>query len=114
MKHKTVPKALLKDFKGNGSEFSHNTKAVIDCTCPDNNIYSFNGSAISQHGVTIPLDENNFVLRGCSLRNTNYIYGVITYTGHETKTMLNSVKARPKKSKIERLMNKQIIGIFLM
>lgn len=78
----------------------------MDCTCPDQNIYAFNGNTVLSNGKTIPLDENNFILRGCSLRNTCYIYGVITYTGHETKTMLNSVKARPKKSKIERLMNK--------
>ena len=27
------------------------------------------------------LNDQNFILRGCSLRNTNHIYGLISYTG---------------------------------
>lgn len=30
---------------------------------------------------TIPFDSSNFVLRGCSLRNTKKIVGLICYTG---------------------------------
>jgi phospholipid-transporting ATPase len=26
-----------------------------------------------------------FLLQGCSLRNTEYIVGVVVFTGHETK-----------------------------
>ncbi len=40
------------------------------------------------------LSNNNFILRGCSLRNTKYVYGVVSYTGHSTKIMLNSVNSR--------------------
>lgn len=29
----------------------------------------------------IPLDSSNFVLRGCSLKNTKNIIGLIAYTG---------------------------------
>jgi len=63
--------------------------------------------------MKIPLDNSNFVLRGCSLRNTHYIIGIISYTGHETKIMLNSTKARAKRSKLESAMNKQIIIVFI-
>jgi hypothetical protein len=41
----------------------------------------FLGSITAQEGEKMPLDANNFVLRGCSLRNTDWIYGLITYTG---------------------------------
>lgn len=64
-------------------------------------------------GMKIPLDNTNFLLRGCSLRNTHFIIGVVAYTGHESKIMLNSTKARAKDSKLQRLMNKQIIIVFL-
>jgi len=30
---------------------------------------------------SIALGEQNFVLRGCSLKNTEYIIGVVAYTG---------------------------------
>jgi phospholipid-transporting ATPase len=33
------------------------------------------------------------VLRGCSLKNTDWIEGVIIFTGHETKLMQNSTAA---------------------
>ena len=54
------------------------------------------------------------VLRGSSLRNCEWIYGIAIYTGHDTKVMMNSSKSRPKKSKIERATNKYIfISIFV-
>jgi phospholipid-transporting ATPase len=46
----------------------------------------------------ISISNNNFILRGSSLRNTEFIYGLVTYTGHDTKIMKNSFKARAKKS----------------
>ena len=33
----------------------------------------------------IPLSNDNVVLRGMSLRNTEMIIGIVVYTGHETK-----------------------------
>ena len=53
----------------------------------------------------IPLDASNLILRGCSLKNTEFIIGLVCYTGHDTKIMLNSVKSKPKKSKLEIFMN---------
>ena len=44
--------------------------------------------------------------------NTRYVIGVVVYTGHDSKIMLNSVKARPKKSELEVTMNYMIIIIF--
>ena len=35
------------------------------------------------------LDYNNLLLRGSSLRNTEYIFGIVIYVGHNTKIMLN-------------------------
>jgi len=61
----------------------------------------------------IPLDADQFLLRGSSLRNTGFILGIAIYTGHDTKVMKNSARSRPKQSKIEKAMNKYImISIF--
>jgi phospholipid-transporting ATPase len=57
---------------------------------------------------TINVEYNNFLLRGSSLRNTEFIYGIVVYTGHSTKIMLNSLNARSKQSKVFRIMNKQL------
>lgn len=61
----------------------------------------------------INLDYNNIVLRGSSLRNTDYIYGIVVYAGHNTKIMLNSLNARNKQSKVFRIMNSQLKLILL-
>lgn len=54
------------------------------------------------------------LLRGASLKNTDYIFGVVCFTGHDTKIMKNSSSARTKRSKIERMTNSQIIAVFIM
>jgi len=68
----------------------------------------------SQEGLSIPLDANQFLLRGSSLRNTDYIYGVVVYTGHDSKIMKNSPNCRNKLSKIEKKTNKLIIYALLI
>ena len=61
----------------------------------------------------ISIDIDSFLLRGCSLCQTDFIYGLVVYVGHDTKIMKNSPKARTKISSIEGIMNKQIIFIFI-
>ena len=52
----------------------------------------------------VSVDINNVLLRGCKLCNTKWILGLAIYTGHETKIMKNSFKARAKKSMLEKIM----------
>lgn len=53
------------------------------------------------------------LLRGCSLQNTDYVYGIVVYTGHETKIMLNSKQAPSKSSNVLKKMNKILYTVFL-
>jgi magnesium-transporting ATPase (P-type) len=46
------------------------------------------------------VDNNNVVLRGCRLKITLWVTGVVIYTGVDSKIMLNSNKARQKKSRL--------------
>jgi len=43
------------------------------------------------------------------LRNTEWVTGIAVFTGHETKIMKNSARARPKKSKVEIITNAYIV-----
>src|SRR3990167_2827046 len=74
-------------------------------------LYSFKGS-LTHKGTKIPLNSNNFLLRGCILRNTEYVIGVVTHTGHQTRVMLNSIRARPKKSTLEVDTGKSVLVTF--
>jgi len=61
------------------------------------------------------LSNTQMLLRGAMLRNTEWIYGVAVYTGHESKLMKNANKAPLKMSNVDRTTNTQVsrIGIHL-
>jgi len=59
----------------------------------------------------LSLDVDNILLRGSSLKNTEYIYGVVIFTGHDTKVMRNSANPKYKFSKLEHMTNRAILAI---
>jgi magnesium-transporting ATPase (P-type) len=44
----------------------------------------------SEGAKPVPLDASNLLLRGCALRNTEWVVGVVAYAGADTKAMLNN------------------------
>ena len=56
---------------------------------PTIDLYTFVGK-LRVSGKTYPLGIDNFLLKGANLKNTEWIVGLIVYTGNETKIMLNS------------------------
>ena len=54
----------------------------------------------------------HFALRGCSLRNTAWVTGLVTYVGKDTRIMRNSAASRIKKSNLENQTSLQIFFIF--
>jgi phospholipid-transporting ATPase len=62
----------------------------------------------------VSLNVENVLLRGSSLKNTEWIVGFVIYAGHQTKIMMNSANSRFKMSTIEKGTNKQIILIFIV
>jgi magnesium-transporting ATPase (P-type) len=76
-------------------------------------IYKFEG-VIKINDTTISLDHENLLLRGMSLKNTDFIYGLVIFTGHETKVMKNSEEATYKSSRLELLTNKTIKLVLLV
>ena len=63
---------------------------------------------------SIIIDSQNFLLRGCSLRQTESVLCFVVYTGKNTKIMQNSPGARSKTSSLEKRMNQQIKYIFFL
>jgi magnesium-transporting ATPase (P-type) len=60
------------------------------------------------------LNAENLVLRGMSLRNTECITGVVVYTGHETKILMNSAEARYKKSRLDVFTDNAVKWLFFI
>ncbi|BHF63667.1 Probable phospholipid-transporting ATPase VB [Sparganum proliferum] len=58
--------------------------------------------------------KENLLLRGCILRNTDSVEGMVIYAGRETKAVLNNSGRKFKRSKLERRINKDIIWCVLI
>lgn len=85
-------------------------RATIKCEDPNANLYSFIGS-LDYRGKQHPLSSQQLLLRESKLRNTDFIFGVSIFTGHDTKAIQNSVSAPSKRSTMER--RTDIIVFFL-
>ncbi|KAF5933820.1 hypothetical protein HYC85_029991 [Camellia sinensis] len=88
-----------------------NFKAVIRCEDPNANLYSFVGS-LEIEEQQFPLTIQQLLLRGSKLKNTDYIYGVVIFTGHDTKVMQNSTAPPSKRSRIEKRTDKLVYLLF--
>lgn len=94
--------ATFKDFTGK-----------IYCEDPNPNLYTFVGNFEYDRQI-YPLDPNQILLRDSKLRNTAYAYGVVIFTGHDSKVMQNATKSPSKRSRIERKMDKIIYILFTL
>lgn len=50
----------------------------------------------------------NTILRGCQLRNTAWVLGVVMYTGKETKVAMNTKPTPSKLSTLDKLLNRAL------
>ncbi|KAG1469481.1 hypothetical protein G6F56_003232 [Rhizopus delemar] len=99
-------------------------KFYIESEPPHVNIYQYNavlkwqvdGTEIVRSGVSHEKSDavtyNNILLRGCTLRNTQWVIGVVVYTGRETKIMLNTGRTPSKRSKITKATNPHVFVNF--
>ncbi|KAK4782668.1 hypothetical protein SAY86_007042 [Trapa natans] len=86
-------------------------KAIIRCEDPNENLYSFVGN-LQYSGKEYPLSLKQILLRDSKLKNTDYVHGVVVFTGHDTKVMKNATDPPSKRSKIERRMDRVIYVLF--
>ena len=120
LKNKQANPKFKKKIK-NDEDLS-NLKYVCVTKPPNEYIYKFEATLykineekkIKNKDKFILMDNKSFLLRGCTLRQTDYIIGVAIYVGENTKTMINAPKVKPKHSSVEQIMNKQIIIVFII
>lgn len=70
------------------------------------------GSVQCNANPPVAVDSRHLLLRGSQLCNTTWAVGVVVYTGHQSKLVLNSRKVPSKLSFMERTMNKLVSVIF--
>jgi phospholipid-translocating ATPase len=86
----------------------------VESELPHANLFSFNGVLKSfrdsestnkdpQSSASISID--NLLLRGCTLKNTAWVIGLVVFTGDDTKIMMNSGITPSKRSRITQQLN---------
>ncbi|KAF2634031.1 phospholipid-transporting ATPase-like protein [Massarina eburnea CBS 473.64] len=79
---------------------------------PNSSLYTYEATMTIAAGggeKELPLQPDQLLLRGATLRNTPWIHGVVVFTGHETKLMRNATATPIKTTAVERMVNKQIL-----
>ena len=99
------------------ASFNHiRIEGIIQCDLPNPSLYMLNGRTnmrLNGIGNEFPLDAKNLLLKGAKLRNTEWVIGIVLYTGHNCKLMKNAKDPIIKMSSVESLLNKLLIGILI-
>ncbi|XP_017692472.1 PREDICTED: phospholipid-transporting ATPase IK [Lepidothrix coronata] len=106
--------ALLVTHQELGSEESMAAfDGRVTCEEPNSRMHSFTGT-LEWRGQTHSLDSERILLRGCRIRNTDVCYGLVIYAGFDSKIMRNCGKIKQKKTKLDRMMDRLVVVIFLL
>ena len=85
----------------------------VQCEPPNNRLYKFVGTiTLNNTPDQVPIGPDQLLLRGAQLRNTPWIYGLVVYTGHDSKLLRNATAAPIKRSNVDVVTNRQIVLLF--
>lgn len=101
------------------------TNFRLESEPPHANLYSYSGAVrwmqkdaahpgAEPKEMAEPVGINNMLLRGCTLRNTDWIVGIVAFTGEETKIMLNSGITPTKRAQVSKDLNGNVLYNFVI
>nr|XP_061836890.1 phospholipid-transporting ATPase ID-like [Nerophis lumbriciformis]XP_061836891.1 phospholipid-transporting ATPase ID-like [Nerophis lumbriciformis] len=97
---------------GGSIEALANFKGEIRCEPPNNQLDKFKGT-LTADGQMYSLDHDKVLLRGCTLRNTEWCFGLVIFGGPDTKLMQNSGKTTFKRTSVDHLMDVLVLCVFV-
>ncbi|XP_053756746.1 phospholipid-transporting ATPase IB-like isoform X3 [Panthera pardus] len=108
-----IRQALLETAEMQTEQLS-SLSGKIECEGPNRHFNTFIGTLYLNGKSPVAVGPDQVLLRGTQLKNTQWILGVVVYTGSETKFMQNSIKLPLKRSTVEKVTNVQILVLFLL
>ncbi|PHJ23489.1 proton atpase [Cystoisospora suis] len=97
------------------SQDGEGTKDQNGCRRTSNSSSSSSYVAPDEPREEIPLSYKQLLLRGTSVVETQWVYGLVVYCGHHTRLMKNgSVEARQKWSRLEKIYNNHVILLVII
>eukprot|EP00759_Apiculatamorpha_spiralis_P049677 PhF_6_TR44303/c1_g1_i1/m.68348/K01530/E3.6.3.1; phospholipid-translocating ATPase len=83
----------------------------IECSPPDNRPYEFD-STLTFKGKKISIDKNQFLPQSCYLKKTQWVLGVVVYTGNETKCFMSKKPPPDKWSQLDQRVSNYAVFVF--
>ena len=87
----------------------------VECEFPNSNLHNFRGrvgvshpQASTRKEKIMPIQMSQMLLRGCMLKNSHYVYGLVIYTGSETRIQMNSAAPPLKIGGFDHFLNIQV------
>ena len=121
LKKKFSPKETAGLINQKGSFLSDFKKLSGTCKCekPNTDIFRFNGVLElniegKSENLKVPVDNSQMLLKGAVLKTNQWVVGIVTYTGHDTKLIKNLNKPKIKESKVFKLMTKFVLIVFVI
>jgi len=83
---------------------------------PPNGFFNkFSGTlSMGRGSQALPLTKDQSLLRGCVLRNVDYVYAMVVYTGTQTKVRVKQTMKVFKKASVESVINHNILLLVVM
>jgi magnesium-transporting ATPase (P-type) len=82
---------------------------------PNEFVQTFTGALyLTGFPRSVPIEVKNFLLRGSTLRNTQWVFGLVIFSGADTKIRRNSMKTPSKRSRVEVTANRLLFIVFFV
>ncbi len=108
-------------------ESLRSVQLTLRAESPNNNLHNFKGTIAAAGAAegedgdsagceprSIPTTMNEMLLRGCTLKNSNFIVGLVVYAGKATRIQMNATKTPLKVGSFDRFLNLQISLVILL
>ena len=112
LKARLAPKETSDKFIRNNQNPIFRLEGRVECDPPQSSLNNFTATLFIKEKI-IKVNDKQLLFRGAILKNSKWIIGIATYTGEESKIMLNSKPPRYKQSQIETKTNTLILFILL-
>ena len=103
-------------------------RLLFEVDLPNRELYKWQGKAVprmngmpnqqaagdDQGPIAFNLDMENVIWRSCSVRNTEWMVGLVIYTGKETKIGQNMEHLMPRANTLNRVLNIAVVSIFVI
>lgn len=110
LKEKLIPPGM-KDYS---PEEIANLTGFLICDKPNENLEKWECTLnyITNKEIKTNCSLKQFLCKGCTLKNTDYVIGIVVYTGHNTKIMKNAKTPPIKVSNVMKKMNTLLYSVF--